>query len=63
MLKQLAACMWITSFDNHLETSLLTTYARVVVNKLPQTTQTHPGIGLLQYVVGSCLEFGRKHNG
>ena len=46
-LKQLAASLWITSFDNQLATSLLTTCNRLVVNKLSQGMQTHPDIGLL----------------
>ena len=47
LLKQLAASLWITSFDNQLATSLLTTCNRLVVNKLSQAIQTHPDIGLL----------------
>ena len=43
VLKQLAASLWITSFDNQLAECLLTT----VVNKLSQVMRTHPGIGLL----------------
>ena len=46
LLKQLAASPWITSFDNQLETSLLTTCNRLVVNKLSQAMQTHPDVGL-----------------
>ena len=42
LLKQLAASLWITSFDNQLATSLLTTCSSLVVNKL-----SHPGISLL----------------
>ena len=59
--KQLAANLWITSFDNQLATSLLTTCNRLIVNKryiqlarnrmavnkLSQAMRTHPDIGLL----------------
>ena len=38
LLKQLAANLWITSSDNQLGTSLLTTCNRLVVNKLPSKT-------------------------
>ena len=44
LLKQLAESLWITSFDNQLATSLLTTCNRLVVNKLPQTMRTHSEI-------------------
>ena len=47
LLKQLATSLLITSFDNQLATSLLTTCNRLVVNKLSQAMRTHPGIGLL----------------
>ena len=47
LLKQLVASLWITSFENQLATSLLTTCNRLVVNKLSQAIRTHPGIGLL----------------
>ena len=47
LLKQLAASLWITSFDNQLATSLLTTCNRLVVNKLLPAMRTHPDIGLL----------------
>ena len=47
LLKQLAASLWITSFDNQLVISLLTTCNRLVANKLPQAMQTHPDIALL----------------
>ena len=46
-LKLLAASLGITSFDNQLETSLLTTCNRLVVNKLSQDMRTHPDIDLL----------------
>ena len=36
LLKQFAASLWITSFDNQLATRLLTTCSRLVVNKLSQ---------------------------
>ena len=45
LLKQLAACLWIISFDNQLATSLLTTCNRLVVKKLSQAV--HSDIGLL----------------
>ena len=45
--KQLAASLWITSFDNRLATSLLTTCNRLVVKKLSQAMRTYPDIGLL----------------
>ena len=48
LLKQLAASMWIKSFDNQLVTSLLTTCNRPVVNKLSQGIGTHPDISLLK---------------
>ena len=47
LLKQLAASLWITSSDNQLATSLLTTCDRRVINKLSQAMRTHPDIGLL----------------
>ena len=47
LLKHIAASLWITSLDNPLAASRLTTYNRLVVNKLSQAMQTHPGIGLL----------------
>ena len=47
LLKQLAASLWITSLDNQLTTSLLTTCNRVVVDKLSQAMRAHPDIGLL----------------
>ena len=48
LLKQLAASLWMISFDNQLATSLLTTCNRPVVNKLSQAMRTHPGISLLK---------------
>ena len=36
LLEKLAASLWITSFDNQLATSLLTTCNRLVINKLSQ---------------------------
>ena len=47
LLKQLAASLWITSFSNQLETSLLTTCNRLVVNMLSQAMWMHSDIGLL----------------
>ena len=47
LLKQIAASLWITSFDNQLAASLLTTCNSLVVNKLSQAMRTHPDIGLL----------------
>ena len=47
LLKQLAASLWLTSFDNQLATNLLPTGNRLVVNKLSQALQTHPDINLL----------------
>ena len=47
LLKQLAASLWITSFDNQLASSLFTTCNRLVVNKLSQAMQMHPEIRLL----------------
>ena len=47
LLKQFAASLWITSFDNQHATSLLTTCNRLVVNKLSQGVRAHPDIGLL----------------
>ena len=47
LLKQLAASLWITSLNNQLATSLLTTCNRLVVNKLSQAMPTHPDIWLL----------------
>ena len=46
--KQLAASLWIKSFDNQLGTSLLTTCNRLVVNKLSQAMRAHPDINLLK---------------
>ena len=45
--KQIALSLWITSFENQLASSLLTTCNRLVVNKLSQAIRTHPDIGLL----------------
>ena len=47
LLKQLAASLWITSFDNQLLPSLLTTCNKLVVNKLSRAMRMHPDIGLL----------------
>ena len=47
LLKQLAASLWITSFDNQLATSLLTTCNRIIVNKVSPAMRTHPDIGSL----------------
>ena len=47
LLKQLAASLWITSFDNQLATSLLTTCNRLAVNKLSQVMRMHPDIQLI----------------
>ena len=47
MLKQLAASLWITSFDNQHATSVFTTCSRFFVNKLSQAMQTHPDMSLL----------------
>ena len=47
LLKQLAASLWITSFDNKLAANLLTACNRLVINKLSQAMGTHPDIGLL----------------
>ena len=41
LLKQLAASLLITSFDNQLATSLLTTCNRLVINKLSQAMHTY----------------------
>ena len=46
LLKQLVASLWITSFDNQLETSLLATCNRLIVNKLSQAIGMHPDISL-----------------
>ena len=55
LLKQLAASLWMTSFDNELGTSLLTTCNRPVVNKLYwQVMRTHPDIGLWIKSVATC---------
>ena len=56
-LKQLAASLWITNFDNQLTTSLMTTWDRLVVNKLSQGMQTHPDIGLL---ITNLLQDGNR---
>ena len=56
LLKQLEASLWITSFDNQLATSLLTTCIRLAVNKLSQVIRTHPDIGLL---ITSLLQLAR----
>ena len=45
--KQIALSLWITSFENQLASSVLTTCNRLVVNKLSQAIRTHPDIGLL----------------
>ena len=37
LLKQLAASLWVTSFDNKLVTNLLTTCKKIVINKLSYT--------------------------
>ena len=44
--KELVACLWITSFDSQLATSLLTTCNRPDVKKLSQAMRTHPDICL-----------------
>ena len=56
LLKQLASSLWITSFENQLATSLLTTCNRLVVNRLSQAMRTHPDIGLLKQVVTRCQQ-------
>ena len=56
LLKQLASSLWITSFENKLATSQLTTCNRLVVNKLSQAMQTHPDVGLLKQVVNRCQQ-------
>ena len=56
LLKQLSSSLWITSFENQLATSLLTTCNRLVVNKLSQAMRTHPDIGLLKQVVTRCQQ-------
>ena len=45
LLKQLAASLWITSFDNQFATSLFTTCNRRFVNRPLQAMRTHPDIG------------------
>ena len=47
LLKQLAASLWITSFDNQLVASLQTTCNRLVVDKLSQAMRAHSDIGFL----------------
>ena len=47
LLKQLAANLLITSFDNQPATSLLTTCKRRTVNKMSQAIRTHTNISLL----------------
>ena len=47
LLKQLAASLWITCFDNQLLPSLLTTCNKLVVNQLSQAIRTHPDNCLL----------------
>ena len=56
LLKQLAASLWITSFDNQLAVTLLTTCNRLVVNKLSQAMRTHPDIGLLIQFFARCQQ-------
>ena len=46
LLKKLAASLWITSFDDQLATSLLTTCNRLVLGELSQAMRTHPDISL-----------------
>ena len=53
LLKQLAASLWITSFDNQLATSLLT-------RKLWKDMRTHPDIGLLIKISTDLLQFVAK---
>ena len=47
LLKQLAASLWITSFDNQPATSLLTTCNRRFVNRQCQAMRPHPDVRLL----------------
>ena len=47
LLKQLATSLLMTSLDNQHATSLLTTWNRLVINKLSQAVRTSPDIGLL----------------
>ena len=44
----------MASIDNQLETSLLPTCIRFVVNKLLQAMRTHPDIGFLVKSVAGC---------
>ena len=60
LLKQLAASLWITGFDNQLAISLVTTCIRLVINTLSQAMQTHPDIGLLITIVIPLQEFNRR---
>ena len=46
-LLQLAASLWITSFDTQLASCLLKTCSRLVNNKLSQVMRAHAAIGLL----------------
>ena len=50
LLKQLAASLWITSFDNQLATSLLTTCNRLIVNKMSQSMRIYPDTRLFGQV-------------
>ena len=50
-LVQLAASLWITSFDNKLANSLLTTYNRLVDKKLSEAMRTYPDIGLSNWML------------
>ena len=54
LLKQLVASLWITSFDNQLAITLLTTCNRIDINKLSQAMRTYPDIGLLIQSFARC---------
>ena len=56
-LLQLAASLWITSFDNQLATSLLQN--KRVVNKLSQAMPVRPDIGLL---TTTLIQHGEQNN-
>ena len=62
LLKQLAASLQTTSYDNQLAANLLTTCNKRVVNKLSQAMRTHPDIDLLTSWVGDSVVFMHQND-
>ena len=60
VIQLVAANLWITSFDNQLLPSLLTTCNKLVVNKLSQAMRTHPDNCSTEYP--NCKFFSSNFN-